>query len=171
MDQLSLSPASRSDKATTLTVVDDDGSQQVRTEKTALNAQLPDAALGIPADERGRRLRRGADTVLIDEYVDGQRHTRGFVKCVLRVPLHEPEGATYGVYVEVDKDGYRTLQQAFRDKRPVKVWGRLANRLPLLEDAFDSGVEILEDGSELRARVVDARHPLLLSGPEIGPAT
>ena len=47
--------------------------------------------------------------------------------------------------------------------------GKLATKLPLLDRAYGSRVELLEDGSELRTRIVDAEHPLLLDGPKVGP--
>jgi hypothetical protein len=139
---------------------------------TAVTAVLPDAVLALTADEREQRVRRGADTVLLDEIdASGKRAaTRGFVKAVLRVPLDHPSAQVYGVWVEVDKSAYLSLKLAHKEKQRAQVWGTLATRLPLLEDAFGAEVEILEDGSELRARVTAARHQLLEKGPAIGPA-
>jgi hypothetical protein len=139
-------------------------------EQTALSARWPEAVLALSEDERKARVRAGLDTVLFDDVQqDGARRTRGFVKVVLRVPLHHPNARVYGVFVEVDRDGYRALQQAFKAKQPARVSGRLATRLPFLDDAYGTRVEVEEDGSDRRARVVDADSPSLLHGPQVGP--
>lgn len=153
-----------------LAVLDDDGEPQGK-QGTAITAVLPDPVLALSADERAARVRRGADTVLLDVLDDrGTRtKTRGFVKAVLRVPLDHPDAQVYGVWVEVEKAGYLSLKLAHKERTPARVWGRLATRLPLLEEAFGAEVEILEDGSDLRARVTNARHELLERGPTIGP--
>ena len=141
-------------------------------EATALTAAMPEPVLELLPDERSARVRQGADSVLLDE-IDAEtgkrRGARGFVKAVLRVPLDHPESQVYGVWVEVDKTGYSALRQAFSAKEPTRVWGTLATRLPLLEDAYGSPVELLEDGSNKRARVTGAEHAQLLTGPSIGP--
>ena len=150
-----------------LAVIDDAPSHA----DTAVTAVLPDPVLELSADERERRVRRGADTVLLDELDDSGKRmgTRGFVKAVLRVPLDHPSAQVYGVWVEVEKSAYLSLKLAHKEKQQARVWGRLATRLPLLEDAFGAELEILEDGSELRARVTAAKHELIERGPEIGP--
>lgn len=137
-------------------------------ERTALSARWPEAVLALSDDERARRVRSGQDTVLLDEISGDKRTTRGFVRAVLKVPLGHPRASVYGVFVEVDRQGYAALQHAFRSKTPARVWGRLATRLPYLEEALGADVEILEDGSELRARVVDTRETLLRNGPPVG---
>lgn len=136
----------------------------------AIAARWPDVVAALDDATRKARVRAGADTVLLDD-VDaaGRLTTRGFVRCALRVPVGDPKGQLYGVFVEVEKDDYRRLQLAFREKREVRVSGSLANRLPLLEGAFGTAVEIVEDGSTNRARVVGAEHPLLVRGPDVGP--
>lgn len=133
----------------------------------AVSALFPDVVRDLDDAARKARVRAGADTVLLADE-DGTT-TRGFVRVAMRVPIGDPRGQLYGVFVEVDKDGYRALQRAFREKSTVHVWGTLANRLPLLEDAFGTRVEIVEDGSDLRARVVTAEHVLLTKGPVVGP--
>ena len=139
-------------------------------EQHAVSAVWPDAIAALPAAERERRVRKGADTLLLDDVDErGARHTRGFVRVVLRVPVGREDGAVYGVFVEVDRDGYSTLQQAYKTRTAARVWGTLANRLPLLEDAFETRVLVEEDGSDRRARVVEAEHEVLRAGPEIGP--
>lgn len=137
-------------------------------ERTALSARWPEAVLVLSEDERARRVRAGQDSVLLDEIVGDRRTTRGFVRAVLKVPLGHPRASVYGVFIEVDRQAYAELQRAYRNKTPVRVWGRLATRLPYLEDAFGADVEVLEDGSELRARVVDSRVQLLRDGPPVG---
>lgn len=136
----------------------------VEDERTALLARWPEPVLELSEEDRAARVRVGQDSVL---YNDGAS-TRGFVRAVLKVPLGHPKASTYGVFVEVDRASYGALQQAFKQKQPARVWGKLATRLPHLEDAFDTEVEILEDGSDLRARVVDAKSPLVKDGPPVG---
>lgn len=148
-----------------MALVGDDGPSDAG-EETALLAAWPDPVLRVPEKERAARVTRGVDTVIFDDPEQGKR---GFVRAVLRVPLGHEHGQAYGVFVEVDKDGYGDLKQAFQKKEEAKVWGKLATRLPLLEDAYMSEVEIVEDGSDRRARVVGAKHEAILHGPKIGP--
>ena len=137
---------------------------------SALQATWPEAVMVLSDGERARRVRRGLDTVLLDEVGDdGRRRTRGFVRAVLRVPLDHPKARVYGVFVEVDRDGYAALRRAFQEKAPARVHGRLATRLPFLDDAYGTGVWLIEDGSDRRARIVDVDSPLLRDGPTIGP--
>lgn len=137
---------------------------------SALSASLPEPVLVLPDDERQKRVRQGQDSVLLDEILpDGRRRTRGFVRAVLRVPLSHPKARVYGVFIELDKEGYLAVRRAFTDKKEVLVWGRLATRLPFLDDAYGSDVCIAEDGSERRARVVEVKAPSLLEGPQVGP--
>jgi len=139
-------------------------------EPTALQASWPEAVLALTDDDRKARVRQGQDTVLLDEIgADGARKTRGFVRAVLRVPLAHPQASVYGVFVEVDRDAYLALRRAFVDKRPVSVWGTLATRLPFLDDAYGTAVQIVEDGSDLRARVTDVKSESLRHGPAVGP--
>jgi len=145
---------------------------QLPVEETALSARWPEAVLVLSDDERKARVRAGLDTVLLDEVGDGgARRTRGFVKVVLRVPLHHPKARVYGVFVEVDRDGYRALQLAFKSKQAARVAGRLATRLPFLDEAYGSRVVVEEDGSDQRARVVEADSDLIVEGPHVGPRT
>jgi len=151
-----------------LTVLD--GPSESASDATAVVAQWPEAVAALTPSEREERVRRGADTVLLDTLDDaGRRQTRGFLRVVLRVPVGHPEGQAYGAFVELDREGYAALKRAHQMKEPTRVWARLANRFPLLEEAFDSEVLVEEDGSERRARVVEARHRLLVDGPEVGP--
>jgi hypothetical protein len=136
--------------------------------RTALSARWPEPVLALSDDERERRVRQGKESVLLDEIVGDTRVTRGFVRAVLTVPLGHPRGSVYGVFVEVDRPAYAELQRAFREQKPARVWGRLATRLPYLDEAVGTDVEILEDGGELRARVVAARSTLLQDGPAVG---
>lgn len=137
-------------------------------EETALQARWPEPVLALSSSEREARVRQGLDTIILaDESAPGGK--RGFVRAVLRVPLESEGGQVYGVFVEVDREGYAKLREAFEEKREARVWGTLATRLPLLEDALDSEVEILEDGSERRALVIAAKHDALRFGPEVGP--
>ena len=139
-------------------------------DETALSARWPEAVLALSDDERKARVRAGLDTVLLDDVQpDGARRTRGFVKVVLRVPLHHPKARVYGVFVEVDRDAYRALQVAFKSRAAARVTGRLATRLPFLDDAYGTAVVVEEDGSDRRARVVDADSPSLRDGPSVGP--
>lgn len=131
----------------------------------ALVAAWPEPVLQLSENERSTRVRRGQDTVLLD----GPGARRGFVRAVLRVPLGHPEAAVYGVFVEVERDAYLQLKQAYETRSAVRVTGRLATRLPTLEDAYESLVEVLEDGSDLRARIVSAHHPWLREGVPVGP--
>jgi len=139
-------------------------------EETALVASWPEPLLRIAEKDREACVVRGSDTMIFKDPENGQR---GFVRAVLRVPLGQPvgqeRGQAYGVFVEVDREGYGELKAAFKEKREVRVWGKLATRLPLLEDAYMSEVEIVEDGSDRRARITAARHSALVDGPKIGP--
>lgn len=137
-------------------------------EDTALKARWPEPVLALSSSEREERVRQGQDTVILVD-ADAPGGKRGFVRAVLRVPLESERGQVYGVFVEVDREGYAALRRAFQDKREARVWGTLATRLPLLEDALGSEVEIVEDGSERRARVVAAKHDALRYGPAVGP--
>ncbi len=139
-------------------------------EETALSARWPEPVLVLSDVERQSRVRAGLDSVLFDDVKsDGSRITRGFVRVVLRVPLCSPKGRVYGVFVEVDRAGYASLQHAFKAKVPTRVKGRLATRLPFLDDAYGSDVDVEEDGSDARARVVAAVSPSLNEGPQVGP--
>ncbi|MCC7071555.1 MAG: DUF2199 domain-containing protein [Deltaproteobacteria bacterium] len=141
----------------------------VDDEPHALAARWPEPVLSLSEQERARRVRAGAESVMLDERAGDARTTRGFVRAVLRVPLGHPRAQAYGVFVEVDRAGYEALRRAHRTGVPARVWGTLATRLPYLEDAYGTAVQIMEDGSELRPRVVDARSALLREGPPVGP--
>jgi hypothetical protein len=139
-------------------------------EGETLAAQWPEPVLELTAEERETRVRRGAETVLMeDRSEDGKRRMRGFIRSVLKVPLESDQGKPYGVFVEVGREAYQSLQVAFREKSESTVWGTLATRLPFLEEAYGSEVLLLEDGSEKRARVLEAKHPLVNQGPSVGP--
>ncbi len=139
-------------------------------ERTAVSARWPDDVLALTDDERARRVRVGTDSVLLDDpTLPKSERTRGFVKSVLTVPLGHEAATVYGVFVEVDRAAYQELQKAYREKRPARVRGRLATRLPHLEAAFGAEVELVEDGSEKRPRIVAARHGLIVDGPGVGP--
>ncbi len=142
----------------------------VSVDDTALSARWPEPVLVLSDDERKSRVRAGLDSVLFDDVKsDGSRVTRGFIRAVLRVPLEAPKGRVYGVFVEVDRAGYAALQRAFKDKIPARVTARLATRLPFLDDAYGSDVVVEEDGSDRRARVVEANSGSLQAGPQVGP--
>lgn len=142
----------------------------VALEDSALQAAWPEAVLALSDVEREQRVRKGLDSVLLDEVGDdGRRRTRGFVRAVLRVPLDHPKARVYGVFVEVERDAYVTLRRAFADKVEARVEGRLATRLPFLDGAYGSRVWLVEDGSDRRARVVDVEDDALRHGPTIGP--
>lgn len=137
---------------------------------TALSAAWPEAVLALSEAEREGRVRKGLDTVLLDEVGEGgTRRTRGFVRAVLRVPLDHPKARVYGVFVELDRDAYVALQKAFAQKVEARVLGRLATRLPFLDDAYGTGVWLVEDGSDRRARIVEVESESLRTGPQIGP--
>ena len=142
----------------------------VSVDETALSARWPEAVLALSDDERKARVRQGLDSVLLDDVQpDGRRITRGFVRAVLRVPLSSPKARVYGVFIEVDRDGYVALQKAFASKAPTRVTGKLATRLPFLDEAYGSAVVVEEDGSDKRARVVDVDSAALRDGPAVGP--
>lgn len=137
-------------------------------EESALVARWPEALLALSSSERDRRVRHGTDTMILeDETAPGGR--RAFVRAVLRVPLESPAAQVYGVFVEVEQHAYAALKRAFQRKEPVTVQARLATKLPLLEEAYESEVTVMEDGGERRARITDARHEVLRLGPRIGP--
>ena len=136
---------------------------------SALSASWPEAVLVLSDDERDRRVRRGLDSVLLDEVDANGRRTRGFVRVVLRVPLGHPKARVYGVFVEVDRAAYVALRTAFANKEAVQVKGKLATRLPFLDDAYGTEVEVREDGSDRRAQVVAAVSTSLREGPQVGP--
>ena len=133
-------------------------------ERTALQARWPDVVLALDDGERASKVREGSDTVVLK---DGDT-TRGFVRAVLTVPLGHPKAAVYGVFVEVDRQSYATLQRAFREHKPAEVWGKLATKLPYLDDAFGAAVLVREEGGEMRARVVEAKSASLVDGPKVG---
>jgi hypothetical protein len=137
----------------------------VDEEALAVQARWPDPVLSLSEDERAQRVRAGRDTVMLKE----ASGTRGFVRAVLRVPHDHPRAQVYGVFVEVDRAAYEKLKKAHADKRAVRVWGKLATKLPYLEDALGTDVEILEDGTDKRARIVSVESKLLRDGPTIGP--
>lgn len=141
----------------------------VDEEPRALAARWPEPVLGLSEAERKARVRAGAESVMLDELQGDQRHTRGFVRAVLKVPLGHPRAQTFGVFVEVDRQGYEALRRAHRSGVPARVWGTLATRLPFLEAAYGAAVQILEEGGEKRPRVVDTRSELLREGPPVGP--
>ena len=144
--------------------------QEPPLEDETLSAVWPEPVLELEPEEREKRVRRGSDTVLMEEYTQtGKRSMRGFVRSVLRVPLTSEKGKPYGVFVELDRDAYQQLQKAFKEKSEKKVWGTLATRLPFLEAAYGSRVLVLEDGSDQRARILEAEHPLVQYGPDVGP--
>ncbi|MCP4502032.1 MAG: DUF2199 domain-containing protein [Deltaproteobacteria bacterium] len=155
----------------TLNLLQDETSDELSDEQTAVVALWPEAIRDLNDDERKSQLRLGTDTVLFDD--PKQKTIRGFVRAVLRIPLSDPDNeggaAVYGVFVEVDRPAYALLKKAHKEKTPTRVWGKLATRLPLLEDAFESKVALFEDGSQLRARIVDAESTLIQDGPEVGP--
>jgi hypothetical protein len=138
---------------------------EVEDERTALSARWPEPVLALSDDERAARVRAGSDTVMLD---DGTGK-RGFVRAVLTVPLGHPRGAVFGVFVELDRAAYMTLQKAHKQKTEARVWGTLATKLPYPDDAMGAAVEIVEDGSDRRCRVVASTHRTLTSGPEVGP--
>lgn len=135
-----------------------------RDERTALSARWPEPVLALSDEERARRVRAGTDTVMLDD--EGGR--RGFVRAVLTVPLGHPKGAVFGVFVEVDRAAYATLKKAHQTKVPARVWGKLATRLPYPDDAIGAEVEIVEDGSDRRCRVVASKHSTIVEGPPVG---
>ena len=144
--------------------------QEAPLEEETLSAVWPEPVLELTPEEREKRVRRGVDTVLMEEYTQsGKRSMRGFVRSVMRVPLSGGSGKPYGVFAEVDRSAYQQLQKAFREKKEEKVWGTLATRLPFLEAAYGSRVLVFEDGSDKRARILEAEHPLVLNGPDVGP--
>ena len=153
-----------------LPILPSDDTEALTVDETALSARWPEPVLVLSDDERTQRVRQGLDSVLLDDVkADGSRVTRGFVRAVLRVPLTSPRGRVYGVFVEVDRAGYAALQRAFREKTETRITAKLATRLPFLDDAYGCDVTVVEDGSDLRARVVDATAPSLISGPTVGP--
>ena len=137
-------------------------------ERTALQARWPDVVLALTGAERAARVREGQESVMLHDVDTAGGAVRGFVRAVLTVPLGHPKGSVYGVFVEVDRAGYAELQRAFRDKKAARVWGRLATKLPYLEDAFEAEVCLLEDGGEMRARVVEVKSDVLRDGPRVG---
>ena len=143
-----------------LPIVDDNDANGL-----ALQARWPDPVLALSEQERTASVREGQDTVMWKR--DGK--TRGFVRAVLRVPHEHPKARVYGVFVEVDRAAYEKLKQAHAAKRSVRVWGTLQTKIPYLEDALGTDVELLEDGSSMRVRIVDVKSKLLREGPTIGP--
>lgn len=133
-------------------------------ERTALQARWPEPVLALSDAERTRRVRAGTDTVMLDD----DEGKRGFVRAVLTVPLGHPKASVYGVFVEVDRAAYAALRKANASRTPTRVWGKLATRVPHLDDAIGADVEIVEDGSEQRCRVVAANSALIVDGPPVG---
>ena len=138
-------------------------------EPMALVAAFPEAVMALSTEERQERVRQGMDSLIL---MPGAETTdapiRGFVRVVLKVPLHQPQALNFGVFVEVDKSEYQKLKQAFSSNEEVEVKGTLANRLPLLEDAFGSKVWLKEFGDHRRTRITEAEHELIINGPKIG---
>lgn len=133
-------------------------------ERTALQARWPEPVLALSDEERTRRVRAGSDTVLFDDVLG----RRGFVRAVLTVPLGHPLASVYGVFVEVDRAAYAALRTANASRTPTRVWGKLATRVPYLDGAVGADVQIVEDGSDRRCRVVAAKSVLIVNGPPVG---
>ena len=134
-------------------------------EPTALSARWPEPVLALSEEERALRVRAGTDTVMLDTSTP---NARGFVRAVLTVPLGHPKGAVFGVFVEVDRAAYAALKKGHTSKTPTRVWGTLATRLPYPDDAIGVEVEIVEDGSDRRCRVVASTSSVIVEGPPVG---
>ena len=138
-------------------------------EPMALVAAFPEAVMKLSTEERSNRVRQGMDSLILMPAQQGSQDTiRGFVRVVLKVPLHHPQAQTFGVFVEVDKNAYQELKTAFASSEEVEVKGTLANKLPLLEEAYGSKVWLKEFGDHRRTRITEAEHELLIKGPKIG---
>jgi len=147
----------------------DDSNEASGCEPMALVAAFPEPVMSLSNQERQKRVRQGMDSlILIPNADDLHASTRGFVRVVLKVPLHHPQAQTFGVFVEVQKGDYEKLKTAFKSSEEVQVTGTLANRLPLLEDAYGTKVWVKEFGDHRRTVVTEAEHELLLQGPKIG---
>jgi hypothetical protein len=134
-------------------------------EALAWVAAWPEPVLQLSEEQRAADVRAGLDTVL---WRDGDR-MRGFVRVVLRVPLGHPRATVYSVFVEVDREAYTQLKQAFQQQQTHQVEGRLATRLPSLDDAYDAVVTVQETGGEQRARIIATDNRSLRDGPAVGP--
>jgi hypothetical protein len=147
----------------------DQGNESGGCEPMALVAAFPESVMNLSTQERQKRVRQGMDSlILIPNTNDEHSQTRGFVRVVLKVPLHHPQAQTFGVYVEVQQSDYEKLKIAFKSSEEVEVTGTLANKLPLLEDAYGTKVWVKEFGDHRRTVVTEAEHELLLQGPKIG---
>ena len=138
-------------------------------EPMALVATFPEAVMKLSTQERQNRVRQGMDSlILMPAQQENPEAIRGFVRVVLKVPLHHPQAQTFGVFVEVDKSAYQELKAAFSSSEEVEVKGTLANKLPLLEEAYGSKVWLKEFGDHRRTRITEAEHELIIKGPKIG---
>ena len=135
-------------------------------EPMALMAAFPEPVMALCEEDRKRQVRQGMDSVIL--LGDTPEKTRGFVRAVLKVPLDHPQAQTFGIFVEVQRQTYEKLKQAFTNREEAEASGTLATRLPLLEEAYGSKVWLRETGDQRRVVVIRAEHPLLNQGPAIG---
>jgi len=135
-------------------------------EPMALVAAFPEPIMALSDADKKTKVRQGMDSVIFKD--DTSEGVRGFVRAVLKVPLDHPNGQTFGIFVEVSRDSYEKLQDAFAKQIEVEVEGTLANRLPLLEKAYGTKLWLKEFGDHRRVSVIRAEHPLLINGPDIG---
>jgi hypothetical protein len=129
---------------------------------------LPDAVFELDEAARERRVTMSDDFCVLADSPDTLRF---FVRGLLHLPIRVngegvgPEDFRYGVWVEVDGEGYRRLGDGWHDEHgheTAPVFGRLANELGPYP-----GTEGLAAALQLReVRIlpavvpVDDRHPL-----------
>jgi hypothetical protein len=96
---------------------------------------LPDPVFALDDEARERRVEMNDDFCI---FSDSPESLRFFVRGLLHAPIRRdgnglgPEDFRYGVWVEVDAEGYRRLGERWHDERgheAAPVFGRLANEL------------------------------------------
>ncbi len=113
-------------------------------------------------------IKQGSDTLIWhSKQTNGQINTRGFVRGLLQVPLHEADGSIYSCFFEVDREAYIALQHAFKNQESAQVTGRVANQLPYLSGVLGVEVILKESGQNTRVRVIDSPERLILQGPDV----
>jgi hypothetical protein len=129
---------------------------------------VPDPVFALDDEERERRVTMNDDFCI---FSDTPETLRFFVRGLLHLPIRRnehglgPEDFRYGVWVEVDADGYRRLGDGWHDDRgheTAPVFGRLANELTSYPgtDGLDAALQLREVHILPAVVLVDERHPL-----------
>jgi hypothetical protein len=133
-----------------------------------IRLSLPDPVFALDDEARERRVEMSDDFCILS---DSPESLRFFVRGLIHLPIRRDgnglgsEDFRYGVWVEVDPEGYRRLGERWRDERgheTAPVFGRLANELSSYPGTDGLGAALqLREVSILPAVVLtDGSHPL-----------